>query len=204
MTPDIIIPTIKDRETISPLVCDVEGWSYPCKVIPTCQNMSAAKQRNYGLDQATTDIVIMIDDDVMGFSLNWWSRLIQPLIDDDSILMVSARLMRDNGEYGAMMFPGDVAGKVCEVEAVPTACCAFRNNGMRFHEGFRKSGFEDTWFCHCLKRQMPGGKIVINNEVRIVHINEEKGQREEYAHNKALFDELMQTGKWEDCVHVRS
>jgi hypothetical protein len=191
MNPDIIIPTHKSEIEITPLVGDVAGHSFGCKVIKTCKKQSAAANRNHGLDQATSDIVIMIDDDVCGFSLGWWRNLVAPLVEHEDIVFVSARLMDPDGRNGAMMFQGDITAELADVKQAPTACCAFRNDGTRFDNAFVGSGWEDTFFCECLKHKYPGGRVVINNAVQIVHMNEEKNQRENHEHNEAMFNNLM-------------
>jgi FkbM family methyltransferase len=203
MNPDIIVPTCKSLEELSPLMSDMQGHSLGCRTLATCTAASAAKNRNIGLDWAKSDIVIMIDDDIGGFSPGWWQELIRPLSDPD-IVMVSARLMKPDGTPGAMMFTGDLVREICEVPRVPTACIAFRNDGTRFDDGslpdspdkngYIGSGFEDDDFCARLQEKYPSGKVVINNRVKVVHFNEMKNQHGKYYDaNKARHDSIWET-----------
>jgi glycosyltransferase involved in cell wall biosynthesis len=190
MNPDIIIPTCKTQYEIAPLVCNLEGFSQGCRLIATSMPVSAAKNRNEGLRHAQSDIVIMLDDDIAGFFDGWWKELIRPLQEDPGIVMVSARLLMQNGDIGAMMFGGDAKAQgTTEVPRVPTACIAFRNEGLSFDEKFKGSGYEDDDFCAQLIRKHPYGRVVINNAVRLIHMNEEKNQHGEYAtHNCGVFN----------------
>jgi hypothetical protein len=199
MNPDIIIPTMKNEAEIAPMVCYVAGFSYGCRIIATGKKDSAAVNRNAGLETANTDIVVMIDDDVGGFGLDWWKLLVQPLIDCPQIGMVSARLCKADGSNGAMMFPGDITAKTCEVPAVPTACCAFRKvEGLRFNEQFLGSGYEDTFFCQEVAHQPIANKIIISNYPRVIHLNEQKAQGKYFEHNKATYERLLAERGWKD------
>jgi len=195
MKPDIIIPTFKTPEEVSPLLCDVEGFSWGCHVIATCMRGSAAMNRNAGLKLAKSDIVIMIDDDTAGYHEGWWEQLIRPLEEDQNIVMVSARLLRVDGSTGHMMFLGNIAADyLTEVPRCATACIAFRNDGLRFDEKFEGSGFEDDDFCAQQFRKYPNAKTVINNRCRIIHINEQKNQCGAiWEKNKEYFDKKWLT-----------
>ena len=190
MNPDIIIPTFRKPEEIAPLVCEVEGFSYGCRVIATCKEASAAVNRNAGLAQATTPIVIMIDDDTAGFYEGWWREMIRPLEEDPAIVMVSARLLKADGSIGQMMYLGNVAEPaITSVPRCATACIAFRNDGLRFDEHFEGSGFEDDDYCAQQFKKYKNAKTVINNRVRIIHLNEMKNQSGTWwEKNKEYFD----------------
>lgn len=187
MKPDIIIPTCKSRESISPMICDLETHLGGNTVIPTCQKVCAAKNRNIGLEAATSDIVIMIDDDISGFYDGWDKELIKPLLENDDISYVSAHLVQENGMDAAMMFHGNDNEYLTEVPRMPTACVAFRNDGLRFHEEYIGSGFEDDDFCVQLYERYPESRMVINNRVRMVHANEKKNQVNNNKINSCIF-----------------
>lgn len=193
MNPDIIIPTCKDKYEISPLVCNVEGHSIGCRVIATCQKTSAAINRNAGLDISTSDIVIMLDDDIAGFYDGWWNDLIAPLLQNKNIIIVSARLLNPDGGLGGMMFMGDTGKDITAVPRVPTAAIAFRKTDLRFFEGYKLSGFEDDHFCAEMQERHTNGRIVINNRCKLIHKNEQKGQREGWEYNKKIFDSIWET-----------
>lgn len=192
---EIIIPTCRDRIDISALVGDVEGYSYPIKVNATCAKASAAENRNFGLELASdADIIIMIDDDTAGFYTGWVNDMISPLTSKENIAMVSARLIKPDGGLAPMMFSGNPSQPLSDVPRLPTACVAFWNNGERFNEKFIGSGFEDDDFCGRLKLKYPKHRFVINNQCKIIHINNELNQHGKYyEHNKKLFDSLWIT-----------
>jgi len=194
---DIIIPTCKEPETVAHSVADVGTFSPGCKIIVTCLGACAAVNRNAGLNLAGDGhFVIMVDDDISGFFWGWWEELIRPLADQ-SVVMVSARLMRPDGK------PGTMSGCNYEVDPdtvdvlrreLPTACVAFRKDELRFDGEYIGSGFEDTDFCYQLRQKYPAGRFVINNRVRLVHANEQKNQTGEFdAHNRARFNK-----KWNE------
>lgn len=201
MIPDILIPSIKSDVELAPLVCEMQGFSMDNRIITTGLQESASVNRNRALERAKSEIIIMIDDDIAGFFPGWWETLISPLEEDESIVFVSARLMTVDGNLGAMMFgSGNTSQRLESVPAAPTACCAFRNDGTRFDEGFIYSGFEDTYFCQCLTHKYKNSKVVINNECKIVHLNEMKGQGKGYEHNKAHYEKLLFQNGWRDFV----
>jgi hypothetical protein len=137
----------------------------------------------------------MLDDDMTGFFTNWDKILIEPLLVDSDIYLVSARLMDKNGSPGAMMHnnnnyaPGWYPPKA---KFVPTSCIAFRRSEIRFDETYVGSGWEDTDWCRQLDLKFPLGKVVINNNCRLTHLNEMKNQHgENWEKNKAYY-----TSKW--------
>ncbi len=187
---DIIIPTYKSQYAVAPMVCDIEGYSLGCRAYATCKDASASINRNIGLEWAQSDIVIMMDDDISGFYDLWWQELIEPLKDKD-IYMVSARLIDRYGNNGQMMFQGALDGDYATVPRVPSACIAFRKDDIRFNEKFIGSGYEDDDFCAQKYRKHPNGKCIINNKVRLTHLNEMKNQN--HPENGALFHSLWRT-----------
>lgn len=193
--PDIIIATYKTHAEVAPLVNEIEGFSYPCRVLATCLKASSPINRNAGLDWAQSEYVIMVDDDVAGFYEGWENDMIAPMLADPNIIMVSARLTNRVGENGVMMFQGDTRDQLSVVPRVPTACIAFHNTDLRFDENFEGSGFEDDDFHAQLSRESPYGKTVINNRVRLIHLNEQKEQGRYYAQNKAYFESKWLTTK---------
>lgn len=193
--PDIIIPTCRSSAEVAPLVCELEGYSWPCRVCATCQPVSAATNRNSGLAWAQSDIVFMCDDDTQGFYPGWWEPMARILREDPGVCMVSARLLRPDGTPGLMMFPGDTAPPITYVPRLPTACVAFwREKGIAFDEEFIGSGFEDDDFCALLRQRHPHSRYAISNLTRIVHLNERKHQTgPNWNRNKAHFESKWMT-----------
>ena len=73
---------------------------------------------------------------------------------------------------------------------VPTAAIAFRHTLLRFDEGFIGSGYEDTAFMNEFNEKHPG-RIVVNNQCRLIHANEKKNQGGPYwEHNHEYYMKL--------------
>ena len=75
--PDIIVPSCKTPDELSPIMSEMQGFSLGCRSMATCRKASAAKNRNIGLDWAKSSIVIMLDDDMGGFFGGWWKSELQ-------------------------------------------------------------------------------------------------------------------------------
>lgn len=166
-------------------------------LIFTGLDASASVNRNIGLSKVTSDIFIMLDDDVEGFYNGWVEDLVKPMLKEEDILVISARLINQDGSVGAMMGdnkvskagtwlarPNSYKGYV----RLPTACLAVRKNDVRFDEGFIGSGYEDTDYFNKLNECFPRKKIMINNDCRLIHYNVQKNQGGEYfEHNKKYY-----------------
>src|SRR3989338_1733267 len=147
----ICIPTYKTEQDVQEQLQDIKRTvaTTDVEVFASCQEGSAAYNRNYCLNKALGDLIIMLDDDITGFFPRWDEILIKPLITDDLVSIVSARLMNVDGTPGPMMYdnrrqePGYYSS-LCKI--VPTTCIAFRKTSMRFDEKY-VGGFEDTDFC---------------------------------------------------------
>jgi FkbM family methyltransferase len=192
MTVSICIPTCRSREEISAMVCCLEGYTHDREVYASClPGKSASVNRNNCLDNIAGDIVVMLDDDVAGFYPGWVDDLIEPL-NDSTVTIVSARLMNPDGTFGLTMYQGDQKKPgTTDVPRVPTAAVAFRKNNIRFNELYVFATFEDDQFCFEMQ-EMFGGRIVINNKCRLIHINEQKGQKEGWEHNQKVFYGLFE------------
>jgi len=181
---DVIIPTCKTQPEIAALAAEIVRTA-GCSIhgSATCQPVSAAANRNWGLDRVQHDdlCVIMVDDDVCEFPEGWARKLWATLMDKDDrtgCMMVSARLLNPDRTPGPMTGeppPTTDAGWTV-AKRLPTACIAFRNDGLRFDENFVGSGFEDDDFCAQLRERYPDGTFLINEDVRVVHRNEMKNQ----------------------------
>ena len=183
---DIIIPTLRPLAEVQDQIRDIDRTAIlPHTIIATCQKVSAAKNRNLGLDCADGDIVITLDDDITGFFPGWDFRLILPLALDPDLVMISARLMNPDGT----VVPNCVDNYDLEPDLIyipkrtdmpspimPSAAIAFRNLGLRYDEGYLGSGFEDMQFMAELYRISPEFKFAINNNCRLIHLNEKKQQ----------------------------
>lgn len=189
MTPkiDIIIPSCKQPHILAPLITEVKNFSTgPYNlIIASNPEFSAAQNRNACLMLSSAPYIIMMDDDITGFYTGWNQDMIKPLQLFPKITITSARLIRPDGKLAAMMSSKyRLDQDLEEVTKTPTACVAFRQTTYRFDENFKGSGFEDDAFCLAL-----GPQIVIDNQVRLIHLNEMKRQHENWEHNKKHFEE---------------
>ncbi len=200
---DIIIPTIKSYNEIKDQIQEIEKHTKENhNIIATCQKVSASKNRNIGLKKAKSDIVIMLDDDIIGFFNKWINRLLYAFQDND-VYIASARLMKPNGNYAIMngntlenrqgIF-GISGGKD---GCLPSAAIAFRKTNIRFDENYIGSGFEDTDFMYQYRQKFNPCKFVICNRCQLIHKHEKKNQGGDYfIHNRDYF-----CNKWNSDIH---
>ncbi len=189
----IIIPTCKSQRLIEPLLREINRRSTGHhEVIATClEGKSAAVNRNYGLGHALYPRIIMVDDDILHLPHGWNQRLIRPL-RDPAVAMVSARLMKPDGQVGTLMGkapfePGRLT--LATEHKLATACVAFRKSSLRFDEGFIGSGFEDDDMCRQMLAAQPGARFLVDNGLMVTHLNEMKNQKGEiWDKNKAYFE----------------
>jgi hypothetical protein len=188
--PDVIIPTCKPEVNAQAEELRKGSTNFFSKLITTCQQASASRNRNHGLMKSEAELVIMLDDDITGFYNDWYMDFIMGW--DDSYAMMSARLLEPSGRLAYMLSENEDMSHgniVVEKKELPTSCVMFRNDGTRFDNQFIGSGFEDNDFCKQLAIKYPDKKFVINNECRLIHINEKKNQSGGYwNHNKLYFN----------------
>jgi hypothetical protein len=204
----ILIPTIKPREHVQELIGAIEQTTQPPYQIHVSSSPeSAAVNRNRCLDMADqrADILIMLDDDVSGFTSGWDLRLTAPFRHQDlpgveqphvRIAAVSARLMNADGTvaYNCGQ-PKDLEPVWLRVKPGPdsvmaTAAVAFRNCGFRFDESFIGSGFEDGDYWFQYLKSDPGCVFLFANDCRLIHRNEMKGEQStHFNRNRAYFHE---------------
>jgi glycosyltransferase involved in cell wall biosynthesis len=192
LTIDIIIPTCKPLADVRPLIDALEDvTSEPHRIIATCQQVSAAKNRNYGLEIANSPIIVMIDDDMQGFFKGWLSRLVEPIQEDHKVCMVLARLKNPDGTLAPNSGDNyDTKEKWAYVErkVLPSSAIAMRDIGLRFDPLYIGSGFEDTDMCFQYHQRSHKYEFVINNECPLIHTNEMKNQKGDiWEHNEAVF-----------------
>jgi glycosyltransferase involved in cell wall biosynthesis len=190
---DIIIATCKPLSALVKEMYEIRKTAAcEMRIIPTCLQESASVNRNYGLDKAETDIIIMMDDDISGLPNGWDLTLVETLVHEQQCVMVSPRLITPDGCPGLMLGhpPPLMKGEWWEVpdRELPTACIAIRKNDLRFDEIYEGSGWEDTDMCAQLRQEYPEGKFIVNSYVKVIHHNEMKNQGGEiFERNKARF-----------------
>jgi len=190
---DVIIPSCKQREEVEPLIAEVlRTAGCQVNVIATCQPKSAAVNRNLGLDQATSDPRVMIDDDLARLPQGWVRRMAAVMAEHPRCVMLTVELMAPDGKRGLMAGDpprGDSGVSVVPSKKLLTACFACRDDGLRFDERYLGSGFEDDDYCHQLRSHHPTGVWMICHDVKIVHLNEMKNQAAPFEVNKRRFQE---------------
>lgn len=187
---DIVIPAYESGSNLQKLLAEIsEKTVPPYNLILIRHRKSAAQNRNLGLHRTNSAYIIMCDDDIEDLPLGWNRQLVYVLKENREILAASARLMNPDGSPGRNTANNyDLASKLADVDMIPTACCIFRKTDVRFDERYIRAGWEDTDFFMQLKEKV-GGKFIIVNQVRVVHLNEEKncgGTQNTY--NEQLFN----------------
>lgn len=189
-TIDVIIPTCRTRSGVEPLIQEIERTAgCPVRVIATCRPVCAAKNRNIGLDLSESDPVFMVDDDCSKFPQGWVKQMAEAIISRPRCVMLSARLMKPNGDYGFMMgcnARGDSGIFVSPERKLPTACVAIRRLPIRFWEELQGSGFEDNAWCYDAWEAYPDSEWCVLLSVKVCHANEMKQQARFWEYNKAL------------------
>ena len=186
---DIVIPAYEPNQNLQKLLQEIARNTVPpYNLILSTRKQSAAKNRNYGLERSKSPYVIMCDDDIGSLPLAWNRKLINILKENREILAASVRLMNQDGTPGKNSANNyDMDQPLVPVEMIPTACCIFRRPEVHFDERYIRAGWEDTDFFMQMKEKY-GGQLVIANEVRVVHLNEEKNNGGTENHfNRRLF-----------------
>lgn len=196
---DIIIPTNRSLGEVAQQMADVVLTSglQDVRVIATCTDASASRNRNIGLDKSTSRVRIMMDDDISGFPYGWAHDLVVVFDQHPDCVMLSAQLTNQDGSPAFMMGMNDVYGNNAVPEGGRTilpsqkllTACFVTDSDLRFDENFRGSGFEDDKFCDELRANHPDGQWIVCHDVRVVHLNEQKNQRgENWDFNKAYYE----------------
>ena len=196
---DIVIPTEKSWDDLRPMT---RAISVTCGlankyVHVTGYRGSAAYNRNRGLGAATSNPLIMLDDDIEQFPENWARDLLDTFSRYPNCIMLSPQLLNPDGSPGFMMGmdeqfhpegPPDTGVTVLPSQMLLTACVVIRRNDLRFDEGFVGSGYEDRAYCDDLRKMYPDGQWIVDHDVKLVHRNEQKNQQGEFAEkNRAYY-----------------
>lgn len=167
----ICIPT--NKQNVRKQIEDIKNTisHKDAEIITSCQSGTSAFNRNYCLDRAKGEIIIMLDDDITGFFPGWDAVLIKPL-EDSSVSIASARLIYPDGKPMPMMYNNfryESGYYPPRQNIVPTGCVVFRKTGVRFDEKYTKYGYADTDFCKQVELALPEKRAVINNDCKLTH-----------------------------------
>lgn len=156
-------------------LCNVNDLS--CESIVVMGVSPAGKARNIGAREATGDILVFVDDDANIVTDNIISKLVSPLISNESIgitgaIQKSPPQMNWIQRAYRMQFPRTEAPDVnviTESDMATTLCCAIRKDDFWRVGGFdeRLQAGQDTLLRHKI-RQM-GKKVVIVPDTLVYH-----------------------------------
>ena len=199
---DICIPTLKPPSAIEKQITAIKWYTgTPCRIITSCAPGSAAENRNRCLSKTTSNITIMVDDDVSGFFNGWEKELVAPLLADKDVCVVSARLLNPDGTVQntccstKKLDPHWLEIKPRAEHVMPAAAIAFRNLGLRFDEQYVGSGYEDGDFCRQYFARDEKSKFILTNDCRMIHGNEMKNQgHDNLITNRAYFRKKWNVG----------
>jgi len=204
----ITIPTCKTKEQVQPLLDEaVKNLSgdYRYNPFSSCLKDSASVNRNYCINNAQGDIIIMFDDDIKGFYPGWEKDLISPFLKfPGKFSIISARLITETGDMAGQLGDGiepylsekdfQIAYHTAKTKLnlVGSSCIAFPTDvGVRFDEAFLGAGYEDTDFCMQVNQKHPNKKTIINNRCKMIHLSESKGRtvggKDTIGANRGLF-----------------
>lgn len=187
---DCCIATCKEKHQIQNQIDEIERFTRDCRIIASCQPVSAAINRNFCLEYANTEFIVMVDDDIIGFYENWLEDLIKPMIENKDIIIIAPILENPRGLTQMGVCGNHIKADIFPAvnNRVTTACIVIRKNFIRFDEKFIGSGFEDTDYCLQIKQKYGENRIWINTKVKLIHLNEMKNQGGKYfEHNHKLF-----------------
>ena len=192
---EILIPSCKKYEDVKAQIDEIDrNTPEQHRIIATCQELSAAQNRNIAHKLAESEICVSMDDDITGFYPGWLSDLVRPLLEDttlcksEEVMLVTARYLRPDRTLAHQMHCSNKTADqpYLEITRLPTACFAYRKSQVDgiikgvnkpFDENFLGSGFEDDSFCIEMQKKYPDLKFVLNNTCKLIHINEMKNQK---------------------------
>ena len=194
---NLTIPTIKKSSELESMISEIEKNSRSVnKIIVSCQEISAAKNRNLCLDLVESEIFIMIDDDISGFFPGWDIELTKLLLEREEVIAVTARAMKPDGTYGLMCgVDMDLENRKDDYGIVPkridvimpSMALAVRRSDLRFDENYRGSGWEDTDYLFQHFYRDLSVKFAIMNKCKLIHAREMKHQKEYFQFNRDYF-----------------
>lgn len=208
----IVIPTMKSQGTVEKQLIDIKNTitndTYEYEVFSGAHiNQSAAHNRNWCIDKAKGEVIIMMDDDMEGFYTGWADNLITPLVKEkEKYNILAARLVKRNGEYAPMLGVDHISNDKGCFKAIHTpqtglnivcsACISFwKTDGVRFDTDNFGVGacYEDSDLAMSFNKKFPDRCVAINNDCCLIHLGESKGRgsapgkKDYWEHNKKAF-----------------
>ena len=172
----IIVPTFRERNSLQELIDEISAAEPGIQLIVTCQQGPPAFNRNYGLDAATTPVVVMVDDDIRRFPPFFARDLVRTLCSNPRYMVATAKLLNGAGRaYMGGTFPGTRCMSGVEASLAgwaPSSCMAIYRTAARFDESLPCN--EDVDYCFQIAAAKPDAQFVVNNGIQVLHLNEEK------------------------------
>jgi len=200
----LVIPTLLSKEKVQPKIDEIRQF-FDGEILASCIYQSASKNRNWCIEQAKNDLIVMMDDDVTGFYPGCFYNLVYPLISrPDKFSIVSIRCLgKDNNPCPMLGDPftkpvGQYQKAIHTLETginvVLSACIAFYRTNIRFDENYRAANYEDSDFCMQYNNKYPDKEIIINNTCQLVHLNEQKKTEKDCnQYNRGYFNKKWGT-----------
>lgn len=187
---DICIPcweqSAKLKVTLDNLMAGKGAVSAPCRLIINIEKQSVVRNRIACLAASTAPYVLWLDDDVTFIQPGWDRYLLDQIAAQPDVGIIGVRLLHWQLMERTFWRPqgqvDDVCGAVMMTRRLP---------GVGFDDNYLGSQWEDTDYCYEVRRA--GYRILQNNQVQVVHFNEEKNS--EHSHNRAYFNRKWGTNK---------
>lgn len=154
-------------------------------VLETNQGLSYA--RNRGIEEATGDLIVFLDDDV-DLGPDWLLRLVQPFADDEKVAATGSRVLPHGTgalpdwlprQYAYLASVFDPADRQCEVESVMGASFAIRKaDAQRF-----------GMFNVALGRK--GGKLLGGEEIELFKKLRDAGMKVVFVPESVVFHKIQ-------------
>ncbi|MFT7462402.1 MAG: hypothetical protein ACI9EF_000742 [Pseudohongiellaceae bacterium] len=164
----VIIPAYDDTAKLRRALWSIRQTAdMPYELIVSRAKQCVAKNRNAGLDLATQDLVIFLDDDVL-LPPGWMSRLVAVLGARSDYGAICAHLTFADGSPQTRR-PELLPGELWEI-TIPGTCFVYsraRVHDIRFDENYLGSQWEDTdWMWQVLRQ---GLKVGMSGDVWALH-----------------------------------
>ncbi|GEM_PF-3334419 len=164
----VIIPAYDDTAKLRRALWSIRQTAdMPYELIVSRAKQCVAKNRNAGLNLATQDLVIFLDDDVL-LPPGWMSRLVAALGARKGYGAICAHLTFADGSPQTRR-PDLLPGELWEI-TIPGTCFVYsraRVHDIRFDENYLGSQWEDTDWMWQVKRQ--GLKVGMTGDVWVLH-----------------------------------
>lgn len=164
----VIIPAYDDTAKLRRALWSIRQTAdMPYELIVSRARQCVAKNRNAGLELATQDLVIFLDDDVL-LPPGWMSRLVAVLAAHRDYGAVCAHLTFADGSPQTRR-PRLQPGELWQI-TIPGTCFVYsraRVHDIRFDENYQGSQWEDTDWMWQVERQ--GLKVGMTGDVWALH-----------------------------------